>query len=264
MNKIITDEWQKEVFPANLADSLEYQKWVNEGKKAIANIFEEKEKNGEKKYIYQNENLRNLEKNEKDEEKKSGPMIIKKITDHYENLGLDYKYIQRIYDTTLELAQNGLIHGDQNYPVKVNIYEKREINNETKEDTPYIYIEVINKIHNETTKEKEEVEKFKEKLNKVNYLSIEELKTQYKEEMRKWWLTEKWTGSLWFRQIWRKIKINDDEKPLTYEQLDEKSDNETISRCKVTCKINASKMNIPEKIGISNTTEVQITTTPVA
>jgi len=264
MTTKITNEWKKELFPADLADSLEYQKWVDEGKKAIADIFEEKEKKWEKIYVYQNKNLRNLEKNEKDEGKKSGPIIIKTITEHYEKLGLDDKFILKIYDAAIELVQNGLIHGDKEYPVLVNIYERREINEETKENIPYIYIEVINKIHNETEKEKEGIEKFKEKLNKVNELSIDELKKIYREEMAKGWLTEKWTWSLGFRQIGRKIKINDQEKPLTYQQLDEEINDKTVSRCKVSCKINASKMNIADKIGIKTNSEEQIANTPAA
>lgn len=263
-----TNEWKKELFPADLADSPEYQKWAEEWRKAIADIFEEKENKEKNIYLYQNKNLRNLEKNETNPDEKSGPKIIKVLTDYYRNLGLDEKYILRIYDAAVELVQNGLIHGDQEYPVLVNIYEKREINKETNENTPYIYIEVINKINNETEEEKEAIEKFKEKLNKANELSIDELKKEYKQEMAKWWVSEKWTGNLGFRQIGRKIKISDNERPLTYEQLDEKIDDKTISRCKVTCKINASKTNIPEKIWIkqtrSATPEVQITDTPAA
>lgn len=236
-----TNREEKELFPADLADSLNYQKWVEEGKKAIANIFEERENGWKKIYIYQNGNI----SNDKNRTSSLNDAITKKYQD------LETVYLKRLFRVGFELGQNGTIHGKKDHPVAIKVYEKIENN------TPFICIETIN-IMEQASKEI-----LKNKIDIANKLSKVELKEKQIEAMSNSQFSDKWTAGVWYWEMVKKVKDNDDDKPIEYVFWEEIPWT-TLLPGKICCKINLSQSKIADKIGVSEDTEIQIANNPAA
>lgn len=245
MNLNKTNDWKEKqnILPKNIGEDPTFLKWVEEAQKEINAVFWIDTNIWKKNQIYYEENLNRFWK--------ENPItkIMDDIETYYNDLWMKNGEKKKIQYIIIELGQNAIKHWIKELPASINIYENKENN------SSFVCIETTNFIDISDEKKENKFQMFKEKLEESNTLSKDILKEKVMYQMQNWELSEWSNGWLWSRDISRKAKLNDEDRPFEYFFEEKEINSKKIVFAKICCKINLSQSSIADKIWIEKNTE---------